>query len=121
ADRCGPSCSLRAFACERLPSRLRDLHANDLHRASARAHVLGLRRCEPSEAQIDQQLDAKAVRQHQRFGHAFRCAGEHTNRTTAVTALALRTRWHRAIGPNYDTLIWRLGQVGRLRWMIPLP
>jgi len=35
------------------------------------ALVLGLRRCEPGDAQIDQQLDAKAVRQHQRFGHAF--------------------------------------------------
>ena len=73
---------------------------------------LGLRRCEPRDAQIDQQLEAKAVRQHQRFGHAFRCVGEETKRASAVTALALRTGWHRAIGPNYDTLVWRLGQVG---------
>jgi len=91
---------LRAFACERLPSRLRDRHANDLHRASAREHVLGLGYCESGEAQIDQQLDAKAMRQHQRFGHAFWCAGEQTKRAAAVTALALRTRWRRAIGPN---------------------
>ena len=82
---------------------------------------LGLRRCEPRDAQIDQQLEAKAVRQHQRFGHAFRCVGEETKRASAVTALALRTGWHRAIGPNYDTLVWRLGQVGRLRWTILLP
>jgi hypothetical protein len=45
------------------------------------------------------------VRQHQRFGHAFRCVGEETKRASAVTALALRTGWHRAIGPNYDTLV----------------
>jgi hypothetical protein len=83
---------LHAFACERLPPRLRDLHANDLHRASARAYVLGLRYCEPGDAQIGQQLDAKAVRQHQRFGHAFRCVGEETKRAAAVTALTLRTR-----------------------------
>ena len=29
------------------------------------------------------------------FGHAFRCVGEETKRAAAVTALALRTRWHR--------------------------
>jgi hypothetical protein len=60
--------------------------------------VLGPRYCEPGDAQIDQQRDAKAVRQHQRFGHAFRCVGEQTKRASAVTALALRTRWHRLIG-----------------------
>jgi hypothetical protein len=34
----------------------------------------------------------KAVRQHQRFGPAFRCVGEETKRAAAVTALALRAR-----------------------------
>jgi len=37
------------------------------------------------------------VRQHKCFSHAFRCAGKHTKRALPVTALALRTRWHRPI------------------------
>jgi hypothetical protein len=52
----------------------------------------------PAMHRSTQQLDAKAVRQHQRFCHAFRRAGEQTKRAAAVTALALRTRWHRPIG-----------------------
>jgi len=74
---------LRAFACERLPSRLCDLHANDFHPPSARDRALGRRGREPGDAQIDQQLDAKSVRQHHRLYHPFRFAGEQTKRAAA--------------------------------------
>jgi hypothetical protein len=60
-------------------------------------HLLGLRRCQTGDAQIDQQLDAKSVRQYHRLYHPFLFAGEQTKRAAAFTALALRTRWHRPI------------------------
>jgi hypothetical protein len=73
-------------SCERLPSRVGDLHANDLDCASASDHAFDRRRRESGDAQIGQQRDAKAVREHQRFGHALRCVGEQTKRAAPVTA-----------------------------------
>jgi hypothetical protein len=58
-------------SCKRLPSRVGDLHANNLDRASASDHAFDCRRCEPGDTQIGQQRYPKAVRQHQRFGPFF--------------------------------------------------
>ena len=68
---------------------LRSYAVFGLHRASAGVHLLGLRRCQTGDAQIDQQLDTKSVRQHHRLYHPFRFAGEQTKRAAAFTALAL--------------------------------
>jgi hypothetical protein len=94
-------------SCERLPSHVGDLHANDLDRASPGDHAFDCRRCEPGEAQIGQQRDTKAVRHHQRFSQALRCVGEHTKRAATVTALALRThsQWILTAATSPRTLV----------------
>ena len=71
-------------ATDRPPPRLCDLHANDLDRPSAGNHPLRRRDREAGDAQVDQQRDGEAVRQHDRLGAALGSAGEQSERAAAV-------------------------------------
>jgi hypothetical protein len=83
------SCNRAAGKC--LPSRLGDLQANDLDRASADDHAFDRRDHEPGDAQINYQLDGKPVRQHNRLGAAVARRGEQLKGAAAVGLEAVVT------------------------------
>src|SRR6478752_4002993 len=79
-----PNSSASTTLAQRLPSRVGDLHANDLDRAVASPHAFGCRGREFGLDQLDQHFAGEAMRQHDRLGAALGAGSEQFEGATAL-------------------------------------
>jgi hypothetical protein len=81
-----PNAPASTTLAQRLPSRVGDLHANDLDGAVASPHAFGCRGREFGLDQLNQHCAGEAMRQHDRLGAALGAGSEQFEGAAALAA-----------------------------------